>query len=560
MPSFHSSRGHVLTLAGIFSAAVAVTATQQATPTSSAAPSNFTIFIRSVAIGTEQIALERTAEGWTISGNGRIGPPIDLVTKELQVRYDADWRPLSFSVAATSQGDETTLRTAVSGTTARSEMSTAGKPSEKTDTVDESAILLPNLFFAPYEALAARLRDAVAGATLAAYIVPLGSMTITVGTAAEEQIQTLNRLIKARRTPISLATPNGPPLAADIWGDESGRLLRISVPAQNLEVVREDVASVSSRRVAVSRAGDEQVRVQGNGFSIAGTLSKPADAGGKPRPAVVLVSGAEPVDRDETVAGIPIFGQIAGALADAGFLVLRYDKRGVGQSGGRPEAATLDDYAEDLRAAVRFLASRKDVDRRRIAVVGYGDGGPIAMIAASKEDRIAGLAVVASIGIKGADANLAQVARSLERSQRTDEEKQAAVALQKQIQNAVLTGTGWEGVPPEIRRQAETPWFQSFLSFDPARVMRNIEQPMLVLHGSLDAQVAVANADSLEQLAKARRRGSVEAVRVAAVNHLLVPATTGEIEEYGTLQDRTVSREVTAALTAWLQKVLPPAP
>ena len=114
MPSFHFSRGHALTLAGIFSAAVAVTATQQATPTASAAPSNFTIFIRSVAIGTEQIAVERTAEGWRISGNGRIGPPIDIVTKDLQVRYDADWRPLSLSIEATSQGEVTTLRTAVS--------------------------------------------------------------------------------------------------------------------------------------------------------------------------------------------------------------------------------------------------------------------------------------------------------------------------------------------------------------------------------------------------------------------------------------------------------------
>jgi pimeloyl-ACP methyl ester carboxylesterase len=558
MPSLHSSRGYALTLAGIISAAVA--AAQQPTPTSSAPPSTFTIFLRSIPIGTEQVVVERTAEGWTISASGRIGPPVDVVTKDLQVRYDADWKPLSLAIDATTQGEATTLRTSISGTTARTEMSTAGKPAEKTDTVDESALLLPNLFFAPYEALAARLRDAQAGATLAAYIAPLGSTTITVGTAAEEQIQTLNRLIKARRTPISLATADGPPQAANIWGDESGRLLRVSVPEQNLEVVREDVASVSSRRVAVSRAGDEQVRIRANGFSIAGTLSKPADAGGNPRPAVVLVGGAEPVDRDETVAGIPIFGQIAGALADAGFYVLRYDKRGVGQSGGRPESATLDDYAEDLRAVVRFLADRKDVDRRRIAVIGYGDGGPIAMIAAAKEDRIAALAVAGSIGVKGADANLAQVSRSLERSQRSDDEKQSAVALQKQIQTAVATGTGWEDIAPEIRRQADTPWFHSFLSFDPARVMRDIDQPMLILHGSLDGQVAPSNADSLEQLAKARRRGSVEAVRVAGVNHLLVPAATGEVDEYVTLQDRTVSREVIAAFTAWLQKVLPSAP
>ena len=85
----------------------------------------------------------------------------------------------------------------------------------------------------------------------------------------------------------------------------------------------------------------------------------------------MLVGGSGPLDRDETVAGIPIFGQLAGALADAGFTVLRYDKRGIGQSGGRVEAAGLTDYAEDLRAAVKFMAARKDVDseanRRRRA-------------------------------------------------------------------------------------------------------------------------------------------------------------------------------------------------
>ncbi len=485
-----------------------------------------------------------------------MGPPVDVITRSLEVRYDAAWKPLSLTIDATTRGQLTTLKTVVSGTTATSEMNNGGVASGKTDTIDESAILLPNLIFAPYEALAAKLHSVEPGATLPAYIAPLGSMTITVGTPAQEQIQTVSRVITARRTPITMAMPDGPPLMAEIWGDESGRLLRVSVPSQSLEVAREDIASVSSRRVTVSHAGDEQVRVQANGFSLAGTLSKPADAAGHPRPAVVLVGGAEPTDRDETVFGIPIFGQLAGRLAESGFYVLRYDKRGVGLSGGRPESATLDDYTEDLRAAVRFLSNRKEIDRRRIAVVGYGDGGPVAMVAASKEDRIAAVAIVASIGVKGADANIAQVTRTLERSKRTDAEKQSALDLQKQIQAAVMTGFGWGAISVEIRRQADTPWFHSYLSFDPARVMRDIDQPLLVMHGLLDAQVMPSNADSLEQLAKARRRGSTEVVRVAGVNHLLVPATTGEIDEYGTLTDRNISRELTDALRSWLEKIL----
>jgi pimeloyl-ACP methyl ester carboxylesterase len=541
-------------------AAVAGIAAAQQTPApAGAATATFTVFLRAIPIGSEEISVARTAAGWTITSDGRLGPPLDVITRNLEVRYDADWKPLSLFIDATRRGQATTLRTTITGSSASNDISAGAANSGQVHAVDQAAILLPDLVFAPYEALSARLQGAQPGTKLPVYIAPQGPASITVGQPIEEQIQTVSRVIKARRTPIILEIPNGPAIAGEVWGDESGRLLRVSVPSQSLEVVREDVASVSSRRVLVSRQNDEQVRVQANGFSIAGTLAKPADSSAAARPALVLVSGAGPTDRDETVAGIPIFGQIAGALADAGFMVLRYDKRGVGQSGGRPEAATLDDYAEDLRAAVRYLGGRKDVDRRRIAVAGYGDGGPVALIASSKEDRIAAAVLIASIGARGAEASLAQVARSLERSTRPAAEKEAALALQKQIQNAVLTGAGWEGVPAELRRQADTPWFHSFLSFDPARTMRDVNQPLLIVHGQLDAQVAPSNADALEQLARGRRRGSVEVTRVPAVNHLLVPAVTGELDEYGMLPDRNVSGAVTAAIATWLQKTLPAA-
>jgi fermentation-respiration switch protein FrsA (DUF1100 family) len=143
----------------------------------------------------------------------------------------------------------------------------------------------------------------------------------------------------------------------------------------------------------------------------------------------------------------------------------------------------------------------------------------------------------------------------LNRSTRTDAEKQGAIALQKRIQQAVLKNDGWEGISAEIRRQADTPWFASFLAFDPARVMSRIDQPILIVQGLLDSQVEPANADRLEALARKRRRGTVETVRVAGVNHLLVPAKTGEVDEYGTLTERQVSAEVTSAIVAWLKKI-----
>jgi fermentation-respiration switch protein FrsA (DUF1100 family) len=157
--------------------------------------------------------------------------------------------------------------------------------------------------------------------------------------------------------------------------------------------------------------------------------------------------------------------------------------------------------------------------------------------------------------VTGAELNMAQVAHALDRAKRPDAERQATIDLQKKIQDAVLTGKGWEGVPPALRRQAEIPWFRSFLAFDPAKPMSDVRQPILIVQGLLDTQVAPSNADRLEAMARARKKaGSTEAVKVSGVNHLLIPATTGEVDEYATLKDKRVSPAIMSAIIGWLKK------
>ena len=546
----------MLALAAMLVAWSANEAARQVSSTSPAS-SSFTIFLNATRVGAEQSSVERTPDGWTITARGQIGPPFDLVTRSLRVRYDLEWKPRELAVDLTGRGQVMKLMTQVTGTTADSEVTTNGTSAHKVDMIDEAAVLLvAGPFFAPYEAVAARLQTAAPGTTLPVYVASQASVAMTVGESVQERIQTLTRLIDARRTRITLDRPGLPPLDAEIWGDEAGRLLRVSIPAQNLDAVRDDVASVSARHVTVVRPGDEQIRIPANGFSLAGTISKPAGAGGKPLPAVVLVGGSGLTDRDETVSGIPIFGQLAGALADAGYVVLRYDKRAVGQSGGRAESATLADFADDLRAAVRFISDRKDVDRPRLAVVGHSEGGAVGLLAASRENRIGALVLIAAPGMTGAELNLAQVTRALAQTNRSEAEKQATIELQKRIQTAVLTGNGWDGIAPALRQQADIPWFRSFLAFDPVRIMRDVDQPILVVQPLLDAQVPPINADRLEAAARARKKARpVEVVRLAGLNHLLVPATTGEPAEYAVLTDRNVSPAVAGSIAAWLQKI-----
>jgi uncharacterized protein len=527
------------------------------TPAQAPSASSFTVFFRSAVIGTEQVTVARTGDGWSIVSSGRVGPPLDLIIRNFHARYDAEWKPLELTIDATLRNQAMQLQTTVTGTTARSEITPFGAaPEVKTDEIAPDAVLLPNPFIAAYEALAARMRSAAAGTTIPIYQPGQGSSLAMVGESTAEQIQTLNRVITARRTRVTFQAPAGPPLALEIWGDENGRLLRVSIPSQTLEIAREDIASVSARRVTMARPNDEDVRIHANAFSLAGTVSKPVSATG-PLPAVVLIAGSGPADRDETVFGIPIFGQLSNALADAGFVVLRYDKRGVGQSGGRPESATLADFAEDARAAINMMSNRKDVDRKRVIVIGHSEGGAVAMLAAAKNNRVAALGLIATIGVTGKELNLYQVTHGLERSNRPEPEKLATLELQKKIQDAVLTGKGWDkiDIPEPLRRQADTPWFQSFLAFDPARMMKDVNQPLLIVQGELDTQVPPSNADRLETLAKARKKAAaVEVVKVPGVNHLLVPATTGEFDEYSQLPDRRVSPTVLNAIVGWLQR------
>ncbi len=519
----------------------------------------FTIFLRGQRIGTERVSVELGTGGWTISASGNSGAPLNFTFDTFIAKYGTAWQAQSLEINGQLRNQPMSLKTTVANNEAVSQAVQAGQQVTLTHTVSTNAILLPNNYYSAYEALALRLHTSVVGDVLPVYVAPQAELGVRVERITPRRIETPTTRYELRQFDMVFPNPAGP-LNVEVWVDARGRMARMAIPVASLTVIREDLTSVMARLDAFSHPRDQNVFIAGNGFNLAATFTPPAGPIAK-APVVILQAGSGAQDRDATVFGIPIIGQIAGRLSDAGYFVVRYDKRGVGQSGGRVESASLQAYAEDARAVLQWVRRRNDVDRDRVAIVGHSEGGAVALLAAGRDrGDIDAIGLLAAPGDTGRAITLAQQRHALDRSPESDTSKQEKIELQSRLMDAVMTGQGWDVVPPELRKQADTLWFKSWLSFDPAEAMRRTNQPVLILQGALDVQVPPSHADALEALAAKRGGRAATTARkivLPGINHLLVPATTGEVEEYATLEDKNVSTAVTDALIAWLNEVLP---
>lgn len=534
-------------------------AAQAPRPAADAADTQFLVFFRSQPIGREEVVVVRSGDEWVVRGSSRLGPPIDITSRTAEVVYDAQWQPKSLLVDGVVRGQDVTVKTIFAKGQASNVISVQGAPQTKVDPVSADAVVLPNAFLGSYAALAMRLQGLKPGVELKAYVAPQAEVTIRLLATAAERIDTPRVTINA--TKYSLLFINPAPageLPFELWTGPAGNLLRLSIPSQTLEMAREDIASSASRTAAFSLPGDEAVTIPATGFNLAGSITKPANATA-PLPALILIGGSGPTDRDETVAGIPVFGQLARDLVAAGFIVVRYDKRGVGQSGGRSESVTIADYAEDARSVLVWLEKRKDVDKERIGLVGHSEGALVAMLLAGRErGKVGAMALLAGPSASGATIVLEQQKHLLDQMKIDDGQRAEKVALQEKINAAVVSGRGWQDLPEEARKVADTPWFYSFLTFDPERAMRDTRQPVLIVQGELDTQVKPHHADQLAEYARARRtKTETEVVKVPGVNHLLVAAKTGEVAEYASLGPTAkIAPEVGAAIAAFMTRAL----
>lgn len=303
---------------------------------------------------------------------------------------------------------------------------------------------------------------------------------------------------------------------------------------------------------------------------LAGTLTKPKGAG--PFPAIVTITGSGPQDRDETIAEHKPFLVIADRLTRAGFVVLRYDDRGIASSTGDFGAASSADFAEDTLAAVDFLASRRDIDTDRITLLGHSEGGLIAPLAASQSEDISALILLAppittmaeiarvqtrlqgvSNGLSEAaiQAELNEVSQMTEVMQSAANFTEARVLAREMIDAAEIGEARREQALRNLDRRINA-WSHFIFNYDPAVTLREIHVPILALFAEKDVSVEpVSNLALFKQVEAQMGTDNWLAREFSGLNHLFQTADTGAQSEYRDIEE-TMNPVVLDYIEAWI--------
>jgi len=289
---------------------------------------------------------------------------------------------------------------------------------------------------------------------------------------------------------------------------------------------------------AAAQTQSEEVKFDGLGVKLAGTLTLPKLDAGKRAPAVLILGGSGggsgPTVRDGFTFGAAkqsIYRDLAESLAARGYVSLRYDKRCVGASECK-KAESFDDYIDDAKGALEFLRKHGKVDPKRIYLFGHGEGGLIASTLGSNDEQ--GLAGVALAGSPG--RTLSKLMRDwlqlrLAEEGRKPDETSAALAKYDRIVRGLTNGRA--NFPDEqfdknnLVDALLLDWIKqyeivvSLLINDPLQIVANVKSPVLILQGRKDLQVAVKDAQYLEEALKRVNHPDTSLHLLDDVDHLL---------------------------------------
>ena len=316
------------------------------------------------------------------------------------------------------------------------------------------------------------------------------------------------------------------------------------------------------------------------GVKLAGTLTLPRATG--PFPAVVLITGSGPQNRNEELLGHKPFLVLADHLTRKGIAVLRVDDRGVGGSTGSISTSTSEDFAGDVLAGIEILKARKEINSKQIGLIGHSEGGLIAPMVAARSTDVAFIVLMAGPGLVGEEILYLQSAliakasgtpdKTIARSRAAQQaifavlkEEKDNTAAEKRIREnfskitADMTdeqkkASGIEATLNAQLKMVLTPWFRYFLTYDPKPALMKVRCPVLAINGEKDLQVPPdEDLRIIEQTLASAKNPDYKIVKLPGLNHLFQTSKTGAVSEYAEIQE-TISTTALDVMSDWILK------
>lgn len=297
---------------------------------------------------------------------------------------------------------------------------------------------------------------------------------------------------------------------------------------------------------------ETEVRIGDEVTGLPATLALPNGKG--PFPAVVLVHGSGPNDRDEAIGPNRPFLDIARGLAARGIAVLRYEKRTKAHPESFADGGTIDlETTDDAVLAVALLRNQTGIDPNRVFVLGHSQGGMMAPRIAARDPKIAGLILLAAPSRSLLDILIEQNRRMaiLNDGMTSDAE---STAIQQLADSVAAVRSGREIPAAQAPMGMAPAYWRTVDAVDAVAEARAIPQPMLILQGARDIQVVDADWQGWKEAFHDSPRATFKLYE--ALNHLAIPGEgDGNLQEYQT--PGNVAPELIADVAEWIAAQAP---
>lgn len=287
---------------------------------------------------------------------------------------------------------------------------------------------------------------------------------------------------------------------------------------------------------------------------LTGTLTMPK-AGG-PHPAVVLVHGSGPQDRDETIGGSKVFKDLAWGLASQGVAVFRYEKRtlayGAKMATSTDQVTIKEETVDDAVMALEMLAGIEGIEPSRVFLVGHSLGAMLAPMISESTEAEKGFVTLAAPSRPLEDLVLEQYnyLANLDGSVTTEEQK-ALDDTEQQVANVKKLEPGSQTPPDQLPLGLPASYWLSLKGYDPPSVAKDLIEPMLILQGERDFQVTMVDFHGWENVLQGKE--DVTFKSFPNLNHLFIPGTgPSSPDEYN--KPGHVAEAVVRDIADWIER------